>query len=167
MIALESLYSYTNWIEIHPDGHSIAAACSDNSVKLWDCRSTYRLLQHYTGADSLKFKLTDKHVILDIAAISYVQLILLRSPKCPFIRVAIFSSHPQRTLHSESTICLKVVLFSRFTVTRYYSLRVEYSTLYMYEYSMYITGMQSDYTVQVRVVLTGSTLYCVYRYYIM
>lgn len=50
------LKSYANYVDFHPSGTCIAAASTDNSVKVWDIRS-HKMLQHYQGKDtSIIFK---------------------------------------------------------------------------------------------------------------
>lgn len=45
------LLRYANHVDFHPSGTCIAAAGTDNSVKVWDIRS-HKMIQHYKG----KFK---------------------------------------------------------------------------------------------------------------
>lgn len=44
------LPSYANHVDFHPSGTCIAAASTDNSVKVWDIRS-HKMLQHYQGKE--------------------------------------------------------------------------------------------------------------------
>lgn len=48
MIFFFFLQSYASHVDFHPSGTCIAAACTDNSVKVWDIRS-HKMLQHYQG----------------------------------------------------------------------------------------------------------------------
>lgn len=45
---------YANHVDFHPSGTCIAAASTDNSVKVWDIRS-HKMLQHYQGNKTLYF----------------------------------------------------------------------------------------------------------------
>lgn len=40
---------YINYVAFHPSGTCIAAASSDSSIRVWDCRMKRKLLQHYTA----------------------------------------------------------------------------------------------------------------------
>ncbi|CAD5115146.1 DgyrCDS4150 [Dimorphilus gyrociliatus] len=40
---------YINHVAFHPSGTCVAAASSDSSVRVWDCRMKRKLLQHYTA----------------------------------------------------------------------------------------------------------------------
>lgn len=42
------IFRYVNYADFHPSGTCIAAAGTDNTVKVWDIR-THKLLQHYQG----------------------------------------------------------------------------------------------------------------------
>ena len=45
---LTAIYRFVNHVDFHPSGTCIAAAGTDNTVKVWDVRMN-RLLQHYQG----------------------------------------------------------------------------------------------------------------------
>lgn len=47
------LLSHANYVDFHPGGACIAAASTDNSVKVWDIRSL-KMIQHYQGIDTSK-----------------------------------------------------------------------------------------------------------------
>lgn len=47
------LLSHANYVDFHPGGACIAAASTDNSVKVWDIRSL-KMIQHYQGIDTAK-----------------------------------------------------------------------------------------------------------------
>lgn len=47
------LLSHANYVDFHPGGACVAAASTDNSVKVWDIRSL-KMIQHYQGIDTSK-----------------------------------------------------------------------------------------------------------------
>lgn len=47
------LLSSANYVDFHPSGTFVAAASTDNSVKVWDIRY-YKMIQHYQGTDTTR-----------------------------------------------------------------------------------------------------------------
>lgn len=45
--------SSASYVDFHPSGTFIAAASTDNSVKVWDIRH-FKMIQHYQGIDANK-----------------------------------------------------------------------------------------------------------------
>lgn len=53
MSVFHFLVSSASYVDFHPSGTFIAAASTDNSVKVWDIRY-YKMIQHYQGTDAYK-----------------------------------------------------------------------------------------------------------------